>query len=336
MVALADLDRGAAERLAADHGIERVHASGEALIADPELDCVGVLVPVGAHPDLAIAALEGGKHVFVEKPLALSLAECDRIVAAQERSGAIAVVGHNLRVHRLVRRARELIAGGAIGEPQAIRAVTVGDGIAQGPSVLSAWKTDSAAGGGALMEKGVHHYDLWRVLSGAEATEVSAVATVEGAVDVRAIVSATLSNGAVANSLLGYGVTPANEVTVYGEEGRIELDLYAFDGLHVRGRGEISGSPRTRIAGAYASARALRYGVVELFRGGSYVRTYGEEWRRFLASARGEAAVECSLADGREAVLIATAAARAVREGSTIELANVDRPGVAEDVAAAR
>jgi predicted dehydrogenase len=329
VVALADLDRTALERLAGEYGIERRHASAEALIDDPEVDCVGVFVPVAHHVEVATAALEAGKHVLVEKPLALSMDDCDRMVEVAARSDAVAMIAHNLRFHRLVRRARELISSGAIGEPEMIRTVTVGrahDTTVDGVSPPH-WKTETAAGGGAIMEKGIHHFDLWRFLTGAEPTRVSALVSVDGSYDRRAAVSATLSNGAIAQATSAYGVPPTAEASVTGARGRIDLDIHAFDGLRIRGPEDHSGGLGTRARGALASARALPRGIADLARGGAFVRSYTEEWRHLLACVRGEAELGSSFADGREAVRVATAAARSAREGAPVDLIAADCPG---------
>ena len=326
LVAVADIDRGALGRVAARYGAPRLHASAEALIDDPAVECVGVLVPPEGHTDVAEAALAAGKHVLVEKPLALSIEECDRMIAVTADTGVIAMVGHNLRFHRLVRRARDLIEAGAIGVPEAIRTITVG---ARAGARGGDWAADSAAGGGVMMELGVHQYDLWRLLTGGVPGQVVALAAVEGSRDRRAGVSAILSGGAVAEAISVHGRPPSNEVTVIGSDGRLDLDLYAFDGLRLRAPDDASGSPRSRLGGAVQAARSLPRGVADLARGGAYVHSYANEWRHFAACVGGEAEPLSSLTEGREAVRVALAAARSATEGTAIEIADAERAAVA-------
>ena len=318
VVALADTDSAALASLADAHRIERRHPTAEAMLDDSEVDCVGILVPPAAHADLAVAVLEAGKDVLVEKPLALTPADCERMVRAAESSERVAMVGHNLRFHRLVARARELIAAGAIGEPQAISTAMLGtsrdpDGATPTPE----WLADSKLGGGAMTEVGVHQYDLWKFLCGGSVRRVVAEA-VPGKEGRRATVAATLEGGVVAQALAAYGAVPACEVTVAGSGGWLELDLYAFDGLRLRGPADISGSPRTRLAGALAGLRMLPRGLAELRAGGAYVGSYAQEWRHFLDCVDRCEPTLSPLADGRDAALVAVAARRSLEEGAAV------------------
>jgi predicted dehydrogenase len=86
------------------------------LLSDPELDAVALATPVPTHGELSTAVLEAGKHCFVEKPLAQSVADAERAVAAAEASGRILMVGHLLEYHPGVRKLKELSDGGELGE----------------------------------------------------------------------------------------------------------------------------------------------------------------------------------------------------------------------------
>jgi predicted dehydrogenase len=86
------------------------------LLADPALDAIAVATPVPAHAEIAIRVLEAGKHCFVEKPLAQSVADAERVVAAAQRSGRILMVGHLLEYHPGVRKLKELADSGELGE----------------------------------------------------------------------------------------------------------------------------------------------------------------------------------------------------------------------------
>jgi predicted dehydrogenase len=269
-----------------------------------------------------VEALEAGKDVLVEKPLALTPEDCERMVQAAERTERVAMVAHNLRFHRLAARAREMIAAGAIGEPEAVSTLAIGEGSTR--AGRAPWLKDSSLGGGVITEKGVHHYDLWRFLCGGSATRVFAD-VVGDTYERRAVISATVGDGLLAQTLAGYGAAPAAEVVVAGSHGRIELDLYAFDGIRLREPGEISGSLRTRLANVRASVRSLPRGLADLRRGGLYVRSYAEEWSHFLECVHEGRQPLSPFADGREAALVAIAAHRSVREGAAVELEGLRR-----------
>ena len=88
----------------------------EDLLADPELDAVVLATPVPSHAELAVRVLESGKHCFVEKPLAQSVAGAERAVAAAEASGRVLMVGHLLEYHPGIRKLKELTDSGELGE----------------------------------------------------------------------------------------------------------------------------------------------------------------------------------------------------------------------------
>jgi predicted dehydrogenase len=94
----------------------RATTSYDELLADPELDAVAIATPVPTHADLAVRALEAGKHCFVEKPLAQSAADGERAVEAARASGRILMVGHLLEYHPGVRKLKEIAASGELGD----------------------------------------------------------------------------------------------------------------------------------------------------------------------------------------------------------------------------
>src|SRR6201995_3603078 len=92
----------------------RVTASLDDLLADPELDAVVLATPVPTHADLAVAVLDAGKHCFVEKPLAITVADAERAVGAAQRAGRILMVGHLLEYHPGVRSLKDLTDSGEL------------------------------------------------------------------------------------------------------------------------------------------------------------------------------------------------------------------------------
>jgi predicted dehydrogenase len=144
------------------HGIPGVTTDWEAVAVDASIDAVVIGTPNAFHAPQAIAALEAGKHVLVEKPMAVSVAECDAMIAAAEGSRASLMVAHCWRFHPDVVAMRDRIARGELGEIVKTRGYGVHAG--WGPS---GWFVDRAlAGGGALPDMGVHAIDTARFLLG--------------------------------------------------------------------------------------------------------------------------------------------------------------------------
>src|SRR5262249_20726856 len=100
------------ERHAASYPLARFTGELDDLLADPELDAIVLATPVPTHADLATRVLEAGKHCFVEKPLAQSVADAERAVAAAERTGKVLMVGHLLQYHPGVAKLKALVDEG--------------------------------------------------------------------------------------------------------------------------------------------------------------------------------------------------------------------------------
>jgi predicted dehydrogenase len=113
---LCDADEAARDRIARTLPAARATADLDDLLGDPDLDAIVLATPVPTHADLAVRALEAGKHCFVEKPLAQSVADAERAVAAAQRAGRVLMVGHLLEYHPGVRRLKELTESGELGD----------------------------------------------------------------------------------------------------------------------------------------------------------------------------------------------------------------------------
>ena len=133
VVALADVDRDRLRLVADRFRIERRHVDYTALLDDPAVQAVAVCVPAQHHVEVALAALEAGKHLLIEKPLALSLDESDRLISRAATFRSKIMVGFNLRWHRLVRHAREIIQRGVLGPPQLIHTAFTASTRLRGP-----------------------------------------------------------------------------------------------------------------------------------------------------------------------------------------------------------
>uniref|UniRef100_UPI00258AFB6A Gfo/Idh/MocA family oxidoreductase n=1 Tax=uncultured Pseudomonas sp. TaxID=114707 RepID=UPI00258AFB6A len=124
LVALADPAPGAAAKLGESLEVTHIHTDPQALIDDPSVEAVVIVAPARSHAELVIAAARAGKPVFCEKPMAVTLEEADRAIAACAEAGVTLQVGFNRRFATSFRTARELINQGRIGTPQLLRSLT--------------------------------------------------------------------------------------------------------------------------------------------------------------------------------------------------------------------
>ena len=165
---LYDVNLERASALAAEHGC-RAYASLDELLADPSIDAVSVCTSNATHAETAIRALEAGKHVLCEKPMAVSLEECEAMVSTARATGRKLMIGQNQRLARAHVRAKELLDAGRIGEVITFR-TTFGHGGPETWSVdpgVNSWFFDpKRAAMGAMADLGVHKTDLIQWLIG--------------------------------------------------------------------------------------------------------------------------------------------------------------------------
>jgi predicted dehydrogenase len=173
IVAVCDSKRKRAQAKAEAWGIVagRVYTDYRKLLADPEIDLVELLVPHHLHADMTVAACKVGKHVSVQKPMALSVAEADRMIAAADRAGVVLRVYENFVFYPPHVRAKQMIEAGEIGEPQMIRMhVNTGTQDTAWKVPLSAWVwrfDEKRCGGGPLVfDHGYHLFSLAHYLMG--------------------------------------------------------------------------------------------------------------------------------------------------------------------------
>ncbi|QSR30066.1 dehydrogenase [Nocardioides sp. S5] len=177
MAAVAGRDHAKVIAAASRLGWESTESSWQALVARDDIDLIDVCTPGDTHAEIAIAALEAGKHVLCEKPLANSVEEAEAMVRAAERAaanGVRAMVGFTYRRVPAIALARQLVAEGRIGTIHHVRAQYLQDWIVDPEAPLS-WRLERArAGSGALGDIGAHIIDLAQFITG------DTIATVTG------------------------------------------------------------------------------------------------------------------------------------------------------------
>ncbi|MDX1524338.1 MAG: Gfo/Idh/MocA family oxidoreductase, partial [Anaerolineae bacterium] len=163
---VADLDAEALKIWASDFGFARWTTDWREIITDPQVDVVDITTPNHLHVEMAIAAAEAGKHIYCEKPLALTATEAAKIVEAVEKAGVTSIVGFNYFRNPAQAFARQLITEGELGEVTLFRGVFDQDFLVD-PEVPFSWRLDrKLAGTGALGDLGSHTIGLAHFLVG--------------------------------------------------------------------------------------------------------------------------------------------------------------------------
>lgn len=306
VAAVCDTDSERAGRIATLFGAVRALSDYRELAGQKDIDAVAVLTPPGAHAEVGIAVLEAGKHLFVEKPLALTMEGADRLVEAGRKSGRVAQVCFNLRRHRLIRDAKAILEAGTLGSVKAIRSVYTHDRTgANAPD----WHRKIALGGGVCLNEGVHHFDLWRYLLGVEVERVEAFGIASEAYELEtAVVSARLGGGVLASMVTSFLSGPNNELEVFGEKGRLLISLYRFDGLQFYSSRTYPGASADRLKRGVRAMAALPALLRDVRNGGGFQASFAASWKEFGNCVRTGQPACCTLEDGRKALEIALAA----------------------------
>jgi len=172
VVAVCDLSERSRAEARSDFPAALITASLDEVLA-AGVDAVMVFTPDDQHAVVAVPALQAGVSVFCEKPLAISLIDCDLILGAAHHTGSLLYVGHNMRHMPVVTLMRRLIAAGRIGEVQAVWCRHfVGHG---GDYYFKDWHADRSRSVGLLLQKGVHDIDVIHWLAGGYSRRVQAI-----------------------------------------------------------------------------------------------------------------------------------------------------------------
>ncbi len=272
-----------------------------ALLARPDVDAVCICTPSGLHAEQTIAAARAGKHVLVEKPLALTLTDADAMIAACHKHGVRLGVALQRRADPALRALRDAIAAGGLGR------LTLG--IVNMPYLRDQRYYESAAwrgtwaldGGGVLMNQGIHLIDLLLWLIGDEPIEThAAAATLAHTIEVEDCLAATLrfAGGALASIAATTTAAPgfAHRIEIYGDAGAVQIEgeqIVHWSGAASEQLQPYLGAPDTLAApGAGASPtgigavghKRLIADFVAAIRAGHAPLATGEQARRSLAA----------------------------------------------------
>lgn len=221
VAAVASRDRSRAEAYAREHGIGRSHGSYEELLADPEVDAVYIALPNALHVEWSQRAIEAGKHVLCEKPLALSSTDARRMIDASNQAGVILMEAFMYRLHPLWQEVRRLIGAGTIGELVAFQSFFSYRNL--DPTDI---RNQVTTGGGALLDIGCYPVNAARMLFGSEPGEVKALIRRHPDFGTDVITSALLDFGSRhATFTVSTMLEPHQRVDLVGSEGRLRIEI---------------------------------------------------------------------------------------------------------------
>jgi xylose dehydrogenase (NAD/NADP) len=218
--AVAGRDPDRASAFAQRHRVAKTHPTFADLLADDAIDVVYIALPNGLHAEWTIRALEAGKHVLCEKPLALTVADVDAISDAAERNGRIAVEAFMYLHHPQTLRALEIVEAGTLGEIQVVSSAF---------SFLLTYpndpRTDPELGGGSLWDVGCYPVSISRRFAGEEPDAFGALARFDDrGVDRTFVGQLRFPSGLLAHFESGFAADGRERVEVVGSDATLVLD----------------------------------------------------------------------------------------------------------------
>ncbi|WP_336779163.1 Gfo/Idh/MocA family oxidoreductase [Pantoea sp. USHLN256] len=287
LAAVADPQPGAADALTNKLGVAKAYSDLHALLQDPEIEAVAIAAPARTHAEWVIAAAQAGKHVFCEKPMAVTLDEADRAIAAAKSAGVVLQVGFNRRFDSGFAAAIAAVKAGENGTTQLSRSLTRDPGL-HDPARIPQWTI--------FLETLIHDFDtLLHFNPGAKPVEVYALADAlvrpdfkdKGLLDT-SVVTIRFDNGAIATAEANFQAVYGYDVRgeVFGSKGMLQAGhinanhcvRYHQDGIEI----ETSRMDSDLLREAYVAEMAE---FARCIRRGETPRATGEDARNALAIA---------------------------------------------------
>jgi len=306
IVSIADIDRKAAEVLAARCGIPKVVSSADEVINDKNADAVLICSPTGTHADLIVQAAKAGKQIFCEKPIAFSLDKIDMALDAVAKAGVKLQIGFNRRFDSNFARVREAVAKGEIGTPSLMHLISRDPA----PPAISYIRTS----GGIFLDMMIHDFDMARFLIGDEVEEMYATAGVmavpeigeAGDVDT-AVVVLRFKKGTI-------GTIDNSRKAVFGYDQRVEI---------LGSKGKIATENRYPNQVEVSTGESIYSDRPYNFFMDRYPESFALEVAEFVKAVLENKPTPVTGADGRAPVVMALAARKSLDEHRPVKLAEV-------------
>ena len=306
VVAVADTDNGQLNKVADRFHIKKRFAGLSPILDDPDIDAVGIITPVQFHAEMAMEVMSAGKHLFLEKPLALRLDQADQLVEKAAQVNCMAMLGYNLRWHPFVRQAREIIKSGSLGHIEMVLSVST-TGTRFNPKA-PVWMDRRESGGGVLFEYSGHFFDLWRFLFDEDVEQVFAVSRSDEWDDVSATVNMRMTNGIPVTSAFSEATTTNKEIHIYGQTGSLSVSLYRFDGMKIIPRSHPPGGIAGRLQDIVHTIGQIPNALSNRRWGGIHNSAFAAEWQHFADCIKKNIKPECTFVDGKKALQATLAA----------------------------
>ena len=306
LTAVADVDQAAVDSVAREFGVEHSSTDPAAVFGDPSVDAVVIVTPTSTHRAVVEGAIAGGKAIFCEKPLSISLDEAMAVRRAVERSGAFFQMGFMRRFDRGFAAAKQRLAEGVIGDAVVFKSTS------RDPFRPSIEYADPRSSGGLIIDMGIHDFDIARWYMG-DVTAVQAVGGLlaypelgaVGDID-NAVISLIFASGRLGvvditrNGIYGYDIM----AELLGTNGTLRVGYLRETPLMVMTKGQVAHDTVPYFMERFAEA-------------------YTAQLENFARNVLEDRQPPITVDDGVEALRVAIAATRAQKSGARVAVASV-------------
>ena len=314
VVALAESDAQRREQAGQEVPRAALFSDYRELLDRSEIDATVICLPNALHAEAAIAALRSGKHLYLEKPLAINLEEGGKLLDVWRRSGRVGMIGFSYRFNPLHQQVRRYLQAGRLGELIAVRSV-----FTTAPHHVPEWRQRRASGGGALLDLASHHVDLVRFWFDQKPLEVHATIKSERVEADTATLELRLANGLVIQSLFSMSSMDDDRFEIYGRRGKLCLDRYNSWNVDLTGLRRASASLQ-RFGQALAWLPRGRFAINKLLAPGREP-SFAAALAHFVVAAQHGQQTSPNLEDGFHSLAVITAAEESARTGHSVPLA---------------
>ena len=294
-----------------------------ALLEDERVEAVVVAAPTCHHAELAIQVLEAGRHLYLEKPVAASLPEAQRVIDRWRDAGTVGMVGFNYRRHPGYRAIRRAITNGDIGKVVSIRTT-----FCSSAGQVTGWRSHRRTGGGVLLDLASHEVDLIRFVLGEPLAEVAARLSSRASEDDTAHLYGRTASGIEVQGFYSFSAVEEAGMEVYGQAGKLTLDRYG--GLRVVRRGAAAPGAFRNTLQVLGQWRGIGY-LGRRMRSPWREPSYAANLAQFVLAVRTGTNASPNLVDGLHSLAVIAAAELAAETGTVVPVSMPPASGALPD-----
>jgi predicted dehydrogenase len=313
VVALAEPDAQRLEQASQTVPRAALFSDYRELLNRSEIDAMVICLPNALHAEAAIAVLSRGKHLYLEKPLAINLEDGRKLLDVWRRSERVGMIGFSYRFNPLHQDVRRRLEAGELGELVGVRSI-----FTTPPHRVAEWKQKRQSGGGALLDLASHHVDLVRFWFKEEVAEVRANIRSQRFEADTATLELQLTNGLLVQSFFSMSSVDDDRFEIYGRNGKLSFDRYNSWAVEMTSA-KCHSAPFHRFSQAMTQLRRSRL-AIRKFLGKGREPSFAAALKHFVTAAQNGRPVRPNFEDGFRSLAVIIAAEESARTGDPVRV----------------